>query len=58
MYILLKIANLFSYIMFMRQLLLCSVMKVARYSVAVDPNDMRCWKKKKDEQVVTAKVVL
>lgn len=57
MYVLLKIANLFSYIMFMRQLLLCRVMKVARYSVAVDPNDMRCWEKK-NEQVVTAKVVL
>lgn len=33
-------------VMFMSQLLLCRVIKIARYSVTVDPNDVRYSKKK------------
>lgn len=41
--------------MFMSQLLLCRVIKIARYSVVVDPNDVRY--SKKEALVVTVKVV-
>lgn len=56
MYVLVKIAQLLSSVVLMRQLLLRRDRSVAGYSVTRDPSDMRC--SEKDGQVVTTSVVL
>jgi len=56
MYVLVKIAQLLSSVVLMRQLLLRRARSVAGYSVTRDPSDMRC--SEEDGQVVTTSVVL
>lgn len=56
MYVLVKIAQLLSSVVLMRQLLLRRARRVAGYSVTGDPSDMRC--SEEDGQVVTTSVVL